>query len=199
MCRNFNAIHLKKSQGFTLIETIIGIVVLGISLSILVAVFPTLIKQSADQLHQIRATELAQSMLNEIQHKAFDENSDKSGGLIRCGELAVTCTASAGLGADASESRATYDDVDDYDGLSFHASAGESIENSQGEALDSLYPGYSISVTVCNDSDYNGTCLRNDDNDDNIFTAKLITVTIYTPMDLTMNFPITFSTYRSNF
>jgi MSHA pilin protein MshD len=134
-------------------------------------------------------------MLNEIQNKAFDEESDKSGGLIRCGESGVLCTVMSSLGADGSEARATYDDVDDYDGLSIGAIYGNNIQNSQGNSLGTLYQGYSLVVSVCNDSDYNGSCVRDGDSDDDNFTAKLITVTITTPMD----FPITFATYRSNF
>lgn len=170
-------------KGFTLIETIIGIVVLAISLSVLTSVIFPIAEQSADQLHQIKAAELAQSMLNEIQNKAFDQNSDMAGGRIRCGESGVLC--SSGTGAEIGETRATYNDVDDYNGLTYNA--GE-IENSQGELLD-LYTGYAMSISVCNDADYNGSCSGD------ASTAKLITVTITTPTDFSLHF----STYRANF
>jgi MSHA pilin protein MshD len=182
-------IALLSPKGFTLIETVVGIVVLSIAFSIFTTLIYPLANQSAEQVHQIRAAELGQSMINEILGKAFDENSDKSGGAQRCGELYVAaCTASNLLGADSlgadSESRATFDDVDDYDQLRL-------IESSLEDDLDDIYIGYQIYVEVINDSNYSG----GSDSNDNNFTAKLITVTVTTPQD----FNFVFSVYRVNF
>lgn len=175
-------------QGFTLIEIIVGIVVLSLSFSILTSLILPSTQQSAKQLHQIKAAELAQSMLNEIQNKAFDQNSDMAGGLLRCGEVgALPCTTV--MGKEAGEVRATFNDVDDYNGLVYNA--GE-VENSQGQVLD-LYLGYAMNISVCNDADYNGVC--NGNPAVNKSAAKLITVTITTPTDFSLNF----STYRANF
>jgi MSHA pilin protein MshD len=176
------------NKGFTLIETIVGIVVLAISFSVLTSLIYPIAQQSAEQLHQVKAAELAQSMLNEIQNKAFDQNSDMAGGRVRCGEnVAPACSIDMQpdtvLGI--TETRATFNDVDDYNGLDY--SAGE-IENSQGQIL-SLYLGYAMSIIVCNDASYNGSCSGNRS------TAKLITVKITTPTDFSMRF----STYRANF
>jgi MSHA pilin protein MshD len=172
-------------KGFTLIETVIGIVVLSIAFSVLITLIYPMTEQSADQLHQIKAAELGQSMLNEIQQKAFDENSDKTGGLIRCGESSAPACSSA-MGAEGGETRATYDDVDDYNEIN----KGDTIQNSlNDDSLAALYKGYSIDVTVCNDGDYNGQC------DASTNVAKRITVTVTTPT----GFDIVFSTYRANF
>lgn len=180
-------------QGFTLIETIIGIVVLAASFSIFTSFIYPLANQSAEQIHQIRAAELGQSMINEILGKAFDQNSDMSGGLTRCGETGViACTVNTSLGPDllpsgVNESRDIFNDVDDYHNLS-------SVETSLGNTgivLDGIYVGFSMSVTVINDSDYDG----DSDTNDNNFTAKLITVTVTTPQD----FDFVFSVYRENF
>lgn len=172
-----------NQKGFTLIETIVGMVVLAISFSVLTTLIHPVAQQSADQLHQVKAAELAQSVLNEIQNKAFDNNSDMAGGRVRCGENAIPCSTT--MGSEGAETRATFNDVDDYNGLVY--SAGE-IENSQGIIID-LYIGYSMRITVRNDANYDGS-FPND-----ISTAKLITVTITTPTDFSMNF----STYRANF
>ncbi len=186
--------NLMKNKGFTLIETIVGIVVLAVSFSILTTLIYPIAEQSAEQLHQIRAAELGQSMLNEIQNKAFDQNSDMAGGRIRCGENTVECSIGMGPedGVDSrpdnnEDSRDLFNDVDDYHGLTY---SDGNIKNSQGQVLN-LYTGYAIKVTVCNDSDYDGDCLTNSDNS----TAKLITIIITTPTD----FDIVFSTYRANF
>jgi MSHA pilin protein MshD len=181
-----------RNKGFTLIELIVGIVVLAISFSVLTSLIYPITQHSADQLHQVRAAELAQSMLNEIQNKAFDQNSDMAGGLLRCGETdAPACSTDMGkdtvLGI--TETRVTFNDVDDYNDLDY--SAGE-IENSQGQLLI-LYLGYAMKVNVCNDADYDGVC--NADPAINKSTAKLITVNIITPTDFSLHF----STYRANF
>ncbi len=178
-------------KGFTLIETIVGIVVLAISLSVLTTLIYPIAEQSADQLHQVKSAELAQSVLNEIQNKAFDENSDIAGGRVRCGETsAPACTANNDLGVDGTESRTTFDDVDDYNGLIYFPG---NIEDSQGQLLN-LYSGYAMEIKVCNDADYSGPDCEGTP-DANISTAKLIIVKITTPTD----FELYFSTYKANF
>lgn len=150
-------------------------------------------EDSADQLHQIRAAELGQSMLNEIQARAFDENSDRNGGFVRCGETgADACTANDKLGPDTVsgvlESRNSFNDVDDYDGLVL-------AEDALGNDLSDIYTNFTVAVSVCNDGDYDGICSANTATSADMFTAKLITVTITTPSGLAIDF----STYRANF
>ncbi|MBA6288070.1 prepilin-type N-terminal cleavage/methylation domain-containing protein [Colwellia sp. MB3u-4] len=174
-----------SQQGFTLIEIIVGIVVLSIAFSIFTTLIYPLANQSAKQVHQIKAAELGQSMINEIIAKAFDENSDKSGGIYRCGESGATACSST-LADEESGARERFDDVDDYNNLSI-------MESSLGgdDSLNDIYVGYQINVKVINDSDYDG----DHDDEDDISTAKLITVTITTPQD----FDFVFAVYRANF
>lgn len=168
-------------QGFTLIEVIIGIVTLSIAFAVIINLLIPATKQSAGQIQQIRASELGQSLMNEIVAKAFDENSDMAGGAVRCGESTTTCSTVMGS---EGETRSQYDDVDDYNGLTL-------VQNSLAENLGTLYQGFKVAISVCNDSNYNGVC----DGSDNNKTAKLITISITDPIDNT----ITFSTYRANF
>jgi MSHA pilin protein MshD len=87
------------------------------------------------------------------------------------------------------ESRSTFDDVDDYNGLEYGSVYSESdIENSTGQTLAG-YSGYSMRITVANDENFNGSLAGNN------LTAKLITVIITTPTGNN----ITFATYRANF
>jgi len=185
-------------NGFTLVETVVGIVVLSIAFSILTTLIFPLVEDSADQFHQIRAAELAQSLFNEIQGRSFDENSDRNGGYWRCGEDQnddgsvdgdELCTLSDSLGYEDSEEREGYDDVDDYHGLNL---SGEDIENSLGEKLGDLYAGFEVNVTVINDSNYDGSYVSTDDNN---YSAKLVTVIVTTPK----GFAFEFSSYRTNF
>jgi MSHA pilin protein MshD len=176
----------KKSiaKGFTLIELIVGIVVLSISFSLLISLILPLSEKSAEQLHQVRASELGQSMMNEIIGRAFDQKSDMAGGLIRCGENGVVCTGYDELGSENGEStRDLYNDVDDYIDFDF-----SNETNALGESFSSLYPGFNVEVSVCY-SNFSANCSNS------IELAKLITITVTTPQD----FNFVFSFYKANF
>jgi MSHA pilin protein MshD len=177
----------KNTNGFTLIEVIIGIVVFAFSLSIITSlILPTSI-QSANQVQQIRAAELGQSLMNEIIGKSFDENSDRVGGVTRCNEpSAIVNPCSLVFGPDADElSRADYDDVDDYNGL---IESGSNIKNMQGQTLDRHYQGFTTQVSVVYDGNYDGLSDGNQN-------AKLITITVTSPAKDS----IVFSSYKANF
>jgi len=170
-------------SGFTLIELIVGMVVLSISFSVITSLVLPLNEKSAEQLHQVRASELGQSLMNEILLRAFDENSDMVGGLVRCGEQGTTCTGNVNLGADNDEGvSALFDDVDDYINFVFSTDV-----NSLGDSYASLYPGFSVNIAVCY-SNFTGTCSIN------IELAKLIIITVTTPQ----GFDFVFSFYKAN-
>ncbi len=192
-------------RGFTLIELVIGIVLFSIVLTLVTTLVAPQARRSVDPILQIRAVELAQSVLREISARSFDENSDRINGVIRCNEdlnddgevdpppigdeAEKECTANLDLGNEAGESRATFDDVDDYDGLS---QSGGDIENSLGDEIivdgANLYEGFSVQVNV----EYAGDFYDPGRDNEN---SKLITVTVTTPTGV----DLVFSTYRSNF
>jgi MSHA pilin protein MshD len=183
---SFKGITKGITKGFTLIELIVGIVVLSISLSLIITLILPLSEKSAEQLHQVRASELGQSMMNEILARAFDQQSDMTGGLVRCGENGTVCTSDSNLGADSGESlRVFYNDVDDYINFDF---SNLDEKNALGESFSSLYPGFNVDVAVCY-SNFSSSCSST------IELAKLITVTVTTPKD----FDIVFSFYKANF
>ena len=93
-------------RGFTLIELIIGIGVFTIIMLVIIGVIGPQSRLSIEPIWQIRASELAQSLLTEINAKSFVEQSDHSGGNTRCNE-GQSCTASGSLGPDSGESRDT--------------------------------------------------------------------------------------------
>ena len=174
--------HKQKSQhGFTLIELIVGIIVLTISLSIVSTLIAPAEEKSADNVLQIKASELGQSLMNDIISRAFDDNSDMSGGHIRCGEPNSTVNpCSPILGPDLLEiSRDLFDDVDDFDGFNERV-------NSTGEVIDGGYDQFTINVSVV----YAGIDLglAND-------LAKRITVTVTTPLGTA----IEFTSHKANF
>lgn len=178
---------INRQHGFTLVEMIIGIVILSIAFSMFTQIVFPLSNQGAEQVHQIKAAELGQSMLNEILTKAYDENFDGNDAIRRCGDAGVpvlNCTAANALGPEMGEIRAGFDDVDDYHGLN-------ELANSLGVAAGfaQSYIGYTINVQVIVDGNFDGTAdLQNT-------IAKLVTVTVTTPQ----NFNFVFSGYRVNF
>jgi len=183
---------VNKAKGFTLVELVVGIVVFSIALvSFMSLVVPQAIR-SVDPIYQIRASELGQSLLNEITSKSFDENSDRTGGATLCGapSTTITCTDVDDLGPDDDENRTGFDDVDDYHGLNV---SNSDIKNSLNQSIvlnDSfLYAGFSLNVNVVYDEDMNGTA------DTAVSNTKLIIVTITTPN----NEDISFSSFRSNY
>lgn len=187
---------LVNSRGFTLIEMVAGMVVFGIVAAIVSSLLMPLTKQGFDPLWQTRAAEISQSLINEIAAKAFDENSDFVGGDVRCNESsAPSCTTAGSLGPEPTETRASFDDVDDYHGLSL---SGSGIVDAQGNAPlvngESIYTGFTAEVSVFYDDNMDGT---NDDTGTGLYigNTKLITITVTTPS----TDKIRISTLRGNF
>ncbi len=171
-----------KQSGFTLVEIIIGIVVLSISLAIVSALIAPTEEQSADNLLQIKAAELGQSYLNDITSRAFDHNSDMAGGRIRCGEPNIVVNpCSVVLGPEPGEvNRNQFNDVDDFHN---YISNTDAIN----DGLDAGYSNFKVKVTVV----YAGLELDLADNN----LAKKITVTVTTPLGTAIDF----ATYKTNF
>jgi MSHA pilin protein MshD len=182
-----NVVLLKTQRGFTLIELVVGIVIFAVALVLVVSFLQPQVKKGIDPIWQVRAASLGQSLSNEILAKAFDQNSNQVGGLVRCNE-GTACTTSGNLGAESGEARDSYNDVDDYNGLSV---SGSGILNSLGLTTNvngiNIYEGFQAQVSVFYDQNLDGI---NDDDLDQLgnldtgtLTAdrKLITVVITTP------------------
>lgn len=106
-------------SGITLIETIVFIVVISIALGTLLQVFNHNVVQSADPAMRIRALEQAQSLLDDILARRFDQNTP-TGGVPACGSIAgVPC---AGISPDSA-----YNDVGDFHGYTQAGTAGYSF------------------------------------------------------------------------
>jgi MSHA pilin protein MshD len=150
-----------SAKGFSLIELIITIVVLGVALSALTSSIFNGVGRNADPLWQSKATQLSQSYLDEILSMRYQEDSPLGGGGVG------TCTL---VGSEAGEtSRSLYDDVDDYNGLI------ESADFLDTTTL-SNYSGYNVSIEVtCNDVATN---------------SKLIAVTITSPTNQNLVFSV---------
>lgn len=137
----------KQEQGFTLIELIAGIVVIAIVTLVVTAGLGQLFRQSVDPWQQVRATEVGQSLMNEIMARRFDENSNAGNQYVRCSEGSGSCTTPAPCPSDGSTpnaeeaQRKRFDDVDDYNGLRL---SGNELSGSS----TNRYNGFKVSVCV---------------------------------------------------
>lgn len=121
-----------KSAGFTLIETMVFIVVVSIALGALMQVYSQGVSQSVDPIVRVRLLELAQSKLDEVVARKYDHNTP-SGGVPACiSGIGGTCTTALGIeGAESCDVPTGLNDVDDFNGCT-----------------DSPYTNYSRTVTV---------------------------------------------------
>ena len=112
---------IKKVRGFTLIEIIIGIVVLSIALTGGLSLLISQVDAYRDPLIKEKSVQIAKRVVHEIQIRAYDEKSDIGGGIFRCSETVGgislgDCSEEAEYGTDPGELMLdTLDDVDDFD------------------------------------------------------------------------------------
>ena len=110
----------RPRRGFTLIELVIGIVLLAVALGGMMGLLVSQTSQATDPVQQVRAAQLAQRLLNEILSRSFDAHSDHNGSRWRCGETVDgipydACTLPSAYGPESGESSSyLFDDVDDY-------------------------------------------------------------------------------------
>ncbi|OGO80614.1 MAG: pili assembly chaperone [Chromatiales bacterium RIFOXYA1_FULL_46_5] len=195
MLKRSDLTSVKKQAAFTLVELVIGIVVLAIALTVITGVLGPLYQRSTDPWHQVRAAELGHSFMNEIMARSFDENSDRADGAYRCDSTTeptpVTpwpCTAAASFGPDAAESRISFNDVDDFHNFS---ATGDAITNILASPLTGLYSNYQVAIDVAYDGNFNGVVNEAGATER---LAKRIRVSVTTPSGEV----IQFAAYRSN-
>lgn len=117
------------SRGFTLIEMVMAIVIIGIGLAGVLAAFNTTVKSSADPLIRKQMLAVAEEMMEEVLLKPYlVTGTAPTNSLVICGA--------------AGSSRLAFDDVSDYNG---YQTTG--ICDIEGAAVAGL-SGYNVSVTV---------------------------------------------------
>lgn len=111
---------MKRARGFTLIESIVVIVVMAVAMITLTSFLYPQIARSADPHYQTRAAALGQSVVTKMLASKFDQQSDDLGGVERCTNLiagnAKACTLADDLGPESGETPSNYNDIDDFIG-----------------------------------------------------------------------------------
>ncbi len=179
-----------RRSGFTLVELIVGVVVLGIALLMISSILGPMYIRSSEPWQQVRAAELGHSLMNEIMARSFDENSSRGANLLRCGEAGAgsciaaipACPATGMSSASEEASRDLYDDVDD-----FHCFRGDgaAVSNILNQSLADSYRNFQVQVFV----NYAGTevGLINQ-------SAKRVDISVMLPSGES----IAFSSYKGN-
>jgi MSHA pilin protein MshD len=188
MCSNFftyrsSLITPHHQRGFSLVELVIGLVVMSIALVTLTTVLYPQFVRGLDPIFQIRAAELGQSLADEILGKAFDQLTPV-GGQPPCNPC------SAVMGSEAGENRTTFNDVDDYND---YCAAPVAVTNANN-IVRADFANYQMQICVINDDNYSGVANGNN-------VAKLITITIFPPVGGQPQTAerIDFQVHRSNF
>lgn len=158
----------RGQRGTTLVELVITIVILGVVVAGVVGTLTFSLQHSADPMWQARTLGLAQLYLDEILAQRYDEDTPMGG--------VPPYTGACRIGPDG-ESRASFDDVDDYDGID-----DQPPQLLLGSADD--YAAFRVRVSVtCAAQEVGGSDL------------KRITVEITSPVGDVQ----TYSVYRGNF
>jgi MSHA pilin protein MshD len=116
-------VRRRPAAGFTLVEVIVAIAIIAVAVGGVMLVFVVALTHSADPQQQQQAVAIAEGYLDEILSRAYDDPD----------------------GTDAGETRGTFDDVLDYDGLD------QAPRDQDGGTLAGL-GSYRVRVTVVDSS-----------------------------------------------
>ncbi len=111
---------MQLQSGVTLVELILSMVVISIALTGVFTVMNLTVRHSADPIIQHQAVAIAESYLEEVLLKSYDDPD----------------------GVDGEVSRDLYDDVDDYDGLNDNG-----VKDLLGNSV-AILSSYTVTVSV---------------------------------------------------
>lgn len=176
---------VKHQRGFSLISIVLSIILMSFALLTVTTSLVPKSQQNVELIYSTKAAELGAAVMDEILGRQFDQNSGPNGGLPECdsptGEL---CTLPSELKPEAGETdRTLFNDVDDFNGLSGN------VQDVLGDDLGSVYPNFSISITVFYDANLDGIADTVSGN------RKRIVVDVIDPSG--QHYP--FSVFRGNF
>ncbi|TEW51384.1 type IV pilus modification PilV family protein [Psychromonas algicola] len=108
-----------SNKGFTLIELVVGMAVLAIAMMLMSVMFVSQSKQSLTPLHQLRAAQFAEAILQQALSSSYDKiNNDQQ----------------------------TFNDIEDFITNDFEPIFN--YENILGEGLPKQYDNYQVNIAV---------------------------------------------------
>ncbi len=141
----------QRENGFTLIEIVLIIVLVGLMMSAMTRLYVTNIGHSHEPLIRQKALSVANALMDEMIHKAWDDNTPIGGGCVSTGSGHCPGGPLAAGSGNEETDRADYDDIDDYNLIRDQSPPQDSAGQDMAE-----YAGFSVSVFVDQDSDWLG-------------------------------------------
>jgi MSHA pilin protein MshD len=135
-----------RQRGFSLLETVIFTVVLGIGIAGLAVLYNQFTLASVDPLIRKQALAIANSLMEEIQLRAFTF-CDPDDAQVFTAASPAGCTTPEAIGTEGGETRYAdprFDNVSDYQGFAMAA-----IVDANNNPVAGL-AGYSAAITVAN-------------------------------------------------
>ena len=167
--------HSRSQTGLSLVELIMFIIIVSVGVAGILTVFNLTVQKSADPQVRRQMLAVAEALLEEAEFKPFTYcDPDDPNTALSTTVSSAFCTGGAGgandesklpLGPKGGETRATYDSVSDYNGLSLSPAsdingttipgyaATISVTQQQLEASVPLDASLRITVTVTHGSD----------------------------------------------
>lgn len=173
--------RIGRECGFSLVELVVTMVVISVAVLGISQALAFAFARQSDGLWQARAVALAESYVEEIMARRYDEAAP-IGGVPPCAPAAVACSA---IGSDGGETRARFDDVDDYHGLDEQPPL-DADGNPRAE-----YAQFRVQVSVSYLDAAQVAAYGLDDASD----AKLVTVSVTPPGEAAMRFPVIRANY----
>ena len=143
--------YVKPLQaGFTLIELVLFIAIMGIAVAGVLMAYDFAARGSADPVVKKQALAIAESLLEEIQQMPFTF-CDPDDPAVSTATSAAGCATPEAIGPEAGESRynasTPFDNVNDYHGFNTATDALPGIRQIDGTPIAGL-GGYSAAVTI---------------------------------------------------
>ena len=174
---------MNRPHGFTLVELVMFIAILGISAAGVLAAYDFTVRHSSDPVVRKQALAIAESLLEEVQQMPFTY-CDPDDPTVATASSAAACATPETAGPEAGESRYSattpFDNVNDY-GAVISGSPGFSM-NPIRDITNTVIPGleaYTATVTV---TDLPGNTLPGISAGD----ALLINVTVTGPANVSV-------------
>ena len=176
-----------NKKGFTLIELILAIVIIGIGISSFALLMNASTRNSIDPMVRQQANAVARAYLEEVLLKPFCDPDITTDCPTNC-TTGSTCTnATCTENTGGAETRATFDDVCDFDNVITNAA----VTDQTGASITSL-SDYRVTVDVIDDAGANLNTLTGG-------ASQSLRVDVNVTNINNANVNVTVSGYRTNF